>query len=376
MFWIRWETHVIASNKTAAHRFGGYCFTFAILAALSAAPAAFAADLPAPAPVYTKAAAAAAASDWYSVVDGMYDRVGLPSYALGMHSGTTVGFLDAGPVSSFNPTLDGSGLRGGVGYHIPGTAWRLELGGSFVEANGKQTQSGAPTPNAGPVRLDGTIVNFLICEQGLACTTNGQLTTAYQSWQINGKAAYDVTWGGVAISPFLAVFGGSSRNDQTLHQSLAQTNFAGPTADSLIYDASTSLRRNDVGGRIGLDTTVPLIGWLAWNASGSVGLADRSVALSGTDSLPQNSRTSSISVSTGTTALVANLESGFTLKPTPWLSLRVFGGISFDDRVPGISSPTAVSDILPTGLVPGTAAGINFSHETSYYAGSGASWKF
>jgi hypothetical protein len=294
-----------------------------------------------------------------------------------MHSGTTVGFLDAGPVSSFNPTLDGGGLRGGVGYHIPGTAWRLELGGSFMEANGKQTQSGAPTTNAGPVLLNGAVGSASdTCNQGFACTTNGQLTTAYQSWQINGKAAYDVTWGGVAISPFLAVFGGSSRNDQTLNQSLAQTNFAGPTANSLTYDASTSLRWNDVGGRFGLDTTVPLNGWLAWNASGSVGLADRSVSLSGTDSVLQNSKTSSISVSTGTTALVANLESGFTLKPTPWLSLRAFGGISFDDRVPGISSPTAVSLVIPGGLVPGTAASISFSHETSYYAGGGASWKF
>jgi hypothetical protein len=172
------------------------------------------------------------------------------------------------------------------------------------------------------------------------------------------------------------VFGGSSRNDQTLNQSLAQTNFAGPTANSLTYNASTSLSWNDVGGRVGLDTTVPLTGWLAWNASGSVGLADRSVSLSGTDSVFQSGRTSSISVSTGTTALVASLESGFTLKPTPWLSLRAFGGISFDDRVPGISSPTAVSLIFPAGLVPGTAAGINFSHETSYYAGGGASWKF
>jgi hypothetical protein len=366
---------VIAPSQLNSHRRGGGRFIVAVIAALTAAPA-FAADMPAP--VYAKAPEAAA-TGWYTFVDGMYDRVHLPTYALGMHNvgARATGFADSGPVSGFDPKLDGGGLRGGVGYHLPGTSWRLELGGSYIEANGSQRQSATTTAfAAGPVFLNGTApFASKFCTTGFACTTDGQLTSTYKSWQVNGKAAYDATWGGVTISPFVALFGGSSRNDQTLNQSLVQTSL-GVVTNNLSYDAGTSLRWNDFGARLGLDTTAPLTNWLAWNFSGSVGLAGRSVSLSGADSVFGSSKTSGVSDSTRTTALVANLESGFTVKPTPWLTLRAFGGISFDDRVPGISAPTAITLILPGGLVPGTPAGINFSHETSYYAGGGASWKF
>jgi hypothetical protein len=370
---------VIALSQLNSHRRGGGRFVVAVVAALAAAPAAFAADVLAPAPVYTKAPEAAA-TGWYTFIDGIYDRVHLPTYALGLHNGgaAATNFADIGPVSSFDPKLDGGGLRGGVGYHLPGTSWRLELGGSYIEANGSQRQSATTTADsAGFVFLNGTApLASKFCTTGLACTTDGQLTSAYKSWQINGKAAYDATWGGATISPFVALFGGSSRNDQTLNQSLVRTSL-GVVTDNLTYDAGTSLRWNDFGARFGLDTTAPLTSWLAWNFSGSIGLAGRSVSLSGADSVLGSGKTSGVSDSTRTTALVANLESGFTVKPTPWLTLRAFGGISFDDRVPGISAPTAINFILlPGGLVPGTPAGINFSHETSYYAGGGASWKF
>jgi hypothetical protein len=52
------ELHVIAPSKTNSNRSGGRRFVAAIFAALTAAPAAFAADMPAPAPVYAKAAGA------------------------------------------------------------------------------------------------------------------------------------------------------------------------------------------------------------------------------------------------------------------------------------------------------------------------------
>jgi hypothetical protein len=49
------ELQVIAPGKTNSDRLGGRGFVIAIFAALAAAPAAFAAYMPAPAPVHTKA---------------------------------------------------------------------------------------------------------------------------------------------------------------------------------------------------------------------------------------------------------------------------------------------------------------------------------
>ena len=36
-------------------------------------------------------------------------------------------------------------------------------------------------------------------------------------------------------------------------------------------------------------------------------------------------------------AFIANLETGFAVKPLSSLTLRAFGGVNFDNRVPGIS---------------------------------------
>jgi hypothetical protein len=55
---------VIAPGKTNSHRLGGRHFAIAIFAALIVAPAAFAADMPAQAPVYTKAPVVAPAYGW------------------------------------------------------------------------------------------------------------------------------------------------------------------------------------------------------------------------------------------------------------------------------------------------------------------------
>jgi outer membrane immunogenic protein len=57
------ELQVIAPGKTNSDRWGGRRFAVAIFAALTAASAAFAADMGAPAPVYTKAPVAVA-NDW------------------------------------------------------------------------------------------------------------------------------------------------------------------------------------------------------------------------------------------------------------------------------------------------------------------------
>jgi hypothetical protein len=348
-------------------------FSVGIIATASAA------DLLA-APVY-KVAPAVSPSGWYIYEDGMYDSVRLPTYALGLHTfGAASPFPDAGALNTFSPQASGGGGRGGIGYYFPGSQLRLELGGSYLTASSKQNAAPtSPVVPIGAVLLNGTNPGGGIfgCGGGPAvtCTSAGQLNSDYTSWQIDGKVAYGMRWGGVDVSPSATLFGGTSRNNQSLNQSFSITSLA-PTS-SMTYGANTALTWNDFGGKLGLDATVPLTNWLSWSFSGSAGVADRMVSLNGSDSAIDTfavfNGASTISASTTTTAFVGNLESGFGIKPLASMTLRMFGGVNFDNRVPGISMPGTTN---PTTTPVSTPAGINFSSEASYYVGGGAIWNF
>ena len=74
-------------------------------------------------------------------------------------------------------------------------------------------------------------------------------------------------------------------------------------------------------------------------------------------------------MSANTTAFVANAEAGAAIKVTPLAAIRGFVGVNYDNRVPGISSPSFTGSVnAPTTRTP---AAILFAHETSYYAGGG-----
>jgi hypothetical protein len=113
-----------------------------ILAATFAGSA-MAADMPikAPPPVVIEGGP-------YVWVDGFYEQMRLPSYNLGTHLFQLFPFLpplaDLGPLQTFDPRLNSGGVRGAIGYLVPGSAFRLELGGSYVSGSGSQSQSSTP----------------------------------------------------------------------------------------------------------------------------------------------------------------------------------------------------------------------------------------
>jgi hypothetical protein len=175
------------------------------------------------------------------------------------------------------------------------------------------------------------------------------------------------------------VFGGKSRNSQTLSE--ANLVFAG--AATVRYDADTRLDWTDWGGRAGLSGSVPVTDWLTIVAGGNAGFAVRRVSLTGSDSAnaftaggvpiftPMVSATTS---SETTTAFVANAEASAVIRLTPNWALRAFGGLNYDNKVPGVSAPSV---ILPFGFGgAGTPAAIKYQAETSYYAGGGLTVKF
>ena len=344
----------------------------AAILSLVATNAASAADMPVKAPL------AVASGGWYGWLDGMYDNVRLPSYGLGWHATTGAPTItDGGPLNRFDPDLDGAGVRGGIGYRVPGTSWRLEADAWYVAARGTQNQSLFGSPNGmSPVLLNGVEPQSsnLNCSGGAACSVAGTLSTNYNSWQASGKAIFDThVLATTTLSPFVAVFGGESRADQSLTQAATQFFPVGVVAHTGTYAANTSLAWDDVGVRVGFDAKAPISDWLTWNFTGSVGVAGRNVSLNGNDVATSTAAfccngASSLATSATTTAVVANLESGFTIRWFDATALRVFGGATFDNKVPGIVGPAYTGFFNNPTPVP---AVIGFAQETTWYAGAG-----
>lgn len=356
----------------------------ALLATAAFTQIASAADLPAKAPVFkAPPGTVVSASGLYLSVDGAWQRLRLPTYALGMRNITALTFIDQGVISPFDPKPNGSNIRGAIGYIFPtgafspasGTNVRAELGVSYGRAKGTQSAAAAITANNVSLSfLDGSGRNvaFVCNGGGFTCTTNSTLSSSYDTWQIDGKFASDFRSGGFTLTPSIAVFGGRSRNNQTLSQTFAQT--GGNTG---IYTASTSVSWSDIGARVGLEGNVDVSSVMSVGLGGYAGVAGRRASLSGNDAGTDSlagivfGGASAISIGANTTASVANVEANLTFKPTPAAAIRVFTGVNYDSRVPGISSPT----FTPL-FVTRTASGITFQSESSYYAGVGGTVRF
>src|SRR6266536_5588220 len=127
--------------KKIRHLTGSFAMKKLLLVSLfsALASAAFAADVPAP--VYKAPAAVAIGGGFYMSLDGSWQRVDLPDYALGHHFLTAVGLNDAGALP-LRQRFDGYLVRGSVGYFLPttntvfGSNTRLEIGGLYGHAAG------------------------------------------------------------------------------------------------------------------------------------------------------------------------------------------------------------------------------------------------
>ena len=188
--------------------------------------------------------------------------------------------------------------------------------------------------------------------------------------------ASDWNFGTATVTPFLTLFGGTSRNTQSLSQTFAQFD-TGVLDNSGIYAANTSLRWTDIGARAGLDVSVPLTGAFTVGFGGWIGVADRHTSLSGSDSENDTfnffTGASTISMSANKGVFLANAEGGLTYSVTSMLTLRGFAGLNYDASVPGVASPVFSGTAFAPGAVPPS---IVYVHETSYYAGGGAVVKF
>jgi outer membrane immunogenic protein len=151
------ELQVIAPGKTNSDRWGGRRFAVAIFAALTAASAAFAADMGAPAPVYTKAPVPVA-SDW----TGFYLGAGVGFRSANVSEQTRSAVFDG--FNAMNPSncsfllcgttqsLDHTAFRFspyfGYNWQI-GPQWLVGLEGDVGFGSKTGTINGVPLPGAG-----------------------------------------------------------------------------------------------------------------------------------------------------------------------------------------------------------------------------------
>jgi outer membrane immunogenic protein len=161
------ELHVIAPSQFNSDHRGGGRFVVAVVAALAAEPAAFAADMAAQAPVYTKAPAPIA-NDW----TGFYLGAGV-----GARSSQVDGDVSQDSINRFNNfTSDGVCVPGGffsscsgeplnnttfrispyVGYNYQfATQWLAGIEGDVGFGSNTTTLAGAFYPNTGISNFDG-----------------------------------------------------------------------------------------------------------------------------------------------------------------------------------------------------------------------------
>jgi hypothetical protein len=351
------------------------CGSLAFVAVV-AAPA-MAADMPVKAPLRVET------GGWYFWLDGTYQSQRLPGYALGYHAQGPVASPDLGPVQGFDPRVTGAGFSTGVGYVLPPGTWpganaRVEISGSYAHLTGSQSAAATFAPGASsPVFVNGATANFRIaCVVAFgSCSYNTGLTTDLAAGQINGRLASDYYAGSFTVTPSIAIFGGHARTNQSLVQAFQGNGATGE------YSASTQLKWNDVGAKLGADFTTNLWTGVSFGVGGSVGVANRHVDLAASDSSiialggPPGTAATSFATSATTTAFLANAEARLMFRPVRNVLLRVFAGVNYDSRIPGISSPsyTGTDSFNPTSTTP---IGITYAAETSYYAGGGITWRF
>jgi hypothetical protein len=341
------------------------------------------------APPYKAPSAIVASNGFYFWGDGSWQEVNLPNVALGFRNVIPAGGLtDGGPVLSHPVQVDGFGVRAGFGYILPDPVWgsntRIEVGAKYVKATGNDGQAtGDAGPDVSMLLLNGSgQVAFICSNVTFTCSTSSALHTDYQSWDINGRIASDFQNGPFRVTPSIALFGGESRNKQTLSQTFMQFRVAGGLVEnSGTYDASSLLKWTDIGVRGGLDVSMPVTSWLTVGVGGYLGLASRHASLTAADAatstpLGISNGAGAIAVSRNTADFVANIEGGLNIQPWAMqnVTLRGFAGANLDSNVPGISSPAFTGNVnAPTVRTP---AGITFASETSVYAGGGMIVRF
>jgi hypothetical protein len=326
-------------------------------------------------------ATSASSGGFYVRAEGSYQSLDLPTVDLGQGRlillgprGILANNANGGPIATFKPTVTGYGTEGAFGYVLRdgtlspvwGSHVRLEAGGSYVNADQSQSQSTILFPDTLSFQHVNGAQNFILICNNDPCLTTTTLRSHYEAWQADIKAASDFPAGPLTVTPSLAIFGGEGRNDQTLAQA---TSFVG-RALQLTLDETASEKGSDLfGTRVGLKGKLDVTPWLAVGLGGDFGFAARHISLVAYDN-SLASRPARFATTNDVTAFLAGAEASLIAKPLSNVAIKLFGGVTYDDHVPGIAAQNYPGAFFsnPQG---GTPVSIRSSAEMGYYAGLG-----
>ncbi len=306
-------------------------------------------------------------------VDGAYHRFNLPTFALGFFNLGIGTFEPLGPTQTFKPRATGEGVSGGISFllphgMLPGANARIALVGGFADVTA--TQTGSATSDFNAAQLLGGQLGFP-CGP---CVLPSRLETEQRQWRAGVNASSEFFAGPLVFIPSLEFFGGNARTSQTY----AQQRIAGLAV--AYYDAQTKLQSRDIGAKAGLTVVVPIAPMVDFGLSGTLAVAHRYASLVGNDQLIDGGvTTSTIDVSRSTVAFIPGAQAQITVRPSPSVQLRAFGGVERDNRVAGIAGPqfTAAQYLALVGTtIPATPASISFSSQSNYFVGGGLSVTF
>lgn len=317
----------------------------------------------------------------YVWMDGSYQSIDLPNVAnFGVQGLLPPALVVPGGSEKHDPRLSGYGVGGGIGYTFDhgvfsplwGSDVRIELGGSYVRADGTSLSQSVPVTNVNLTALSitGAAVGVAGCG-GVTCFSQSVLSSDYTAWNIHLKGKSDFKSGQWIVTPSIALIAGQGETSQHMVQ---QTFVNGAPYSLLGYGMNAALNWTDIGAKIGLDTRYDFLNGFSAGLIGSIGVAHRSAAMSADSSILFSSlvpKLSAIQDSHNTAPVLANLEARLTSRLMSNITAKGFAGINYDSSTPGIEAPQG-SLLSPRG----TPARIKFDSTISYYAGAGLNVSF
>ena len=223
------------------------------------------------------------------------------------------------PTGNSDPAVTGYGMRGAVGFVIPGGTFanidsnlRVQLKTSYVSAGA--TQSGDVIAAGSGLQLNAP--NNTGCAGAVGCL--GDLLPAdYHAWQAELKAASDMTFGHIVVSPFMTLFAKNADSQQSALEGIAETSW------------------RDLGGSFGIDSTVDITKHSLLGLRGSVGTAYRSSSFSSTQggALFLDEQTA-LTSNASSIPVLANGEASLIWKPQIWQTIKAYAGMQYDSRAP------------------------------------------
>jgi hypothetical protein len=298
------------------------------------------------------AASVAQSGYFYSWVDGSPQSIKLALSNPGLTLPVQIMAPTWAPLRSSDPVATGFGTRGAVGFVVPGRTLpsfafdtRVQLAMSYVAAGAMQPID--PSRAGSDFRLYDAV--NLGCGAVAGCFGSGASATGYFNWQAELKGTTDLKFGQVVVSPSVAFYAKDAQSQQSIFLGTASSNW------------------EELGGKLEIDSSVELTRNSLFGLRGSVGTAYRATSFTSAPILGDASLGPGVSSGTATASgspLLANAEASLIWKPLAWQTIKFYGGMQFDSRVP--LAPDAL------GIDPGTGGGsaITFEPLRSLYFGS------